>query len=265
MSGDIDPFRLDPDPLAAHRLVAQLELLERLPSTNDLALRLAADPDVRTPTLVVAQQQTAGRGRGANRWWSAPGALTFSLLVERARFGLSEGRAGPLSLAVAVAVCDALEPLAAQATWQIRWPNDVLVDGRKIGGILIELPNPGSAAPPRAVIGVGLNINNSLRDAPQEVQRIGTSLGEVTGQRYRLSDVLTSLLTALQRRLEQLGESDADLATAWQSRCGLRGRSIEVKTSGGLIVGECLGVDPNGALQVDTGDQVERLTSGVVT
>ena len=234
------------------------------PSTNDLSLRLAADPDLATPTLVLAGEQTAGRGRGANRWWSARGALTFSLVVESADMGLPPDAWPRLSLAVAVATCDALAHLAPGVAFGVKWPNDVVAADRKIGGILIEVPNHAPPIPRRLVVGVGLNINNLWRAAPADLRATATSLADTTGRAHDLTEVLLRLLTALDDRREQLRTGDARLPAAWQDLCALRDRTIEVELDGGTIRGRCQGIAADGALLIDGEQGRQRLTRGVI-
>src|SRR3990172_11878277 len=99
---------LDADRLCATTFVRHVELHDSLPSTNDRAIELAASTELQTPALVAARVQTAGRGRGSNTWWSADGALTFSLILDTAGWGLTHPDWPRVSLTTAVAVCDAL-------------------------------------------------------------------------------------------------------------------------------------------------------------
>ena len=146
--------------------VRQIDFHWELASTNSQALLRADQPETQTPLLVLAESQTAGRGRGAHHWWSTTGSLTFSLLtgLEKA---LAE-RTSLLSLTVGLAVCQAIERLAPAADVGLKWPNDVCLSGRKLAGILIELP---VCEPPRVVLGVGINVNNSFRGAPPKSPR----------------------------------------------------------------------------------------------
>jgi BirA family biotin operon repressor/biotin-[acetyl-CoA-carboxylase] ligase len=233
-------------------------------STNDLALELAADPRLPVPALVLAARQTAGRGRGGNRWWSAPGALTFSLVLEPAQVDLAIDHWPRLSLTTTVAVCDALAKLAPDAIWGAKWPNDVTVAGRKICGILVEVPNRGPRAGRRVVVGVGLNVNNSWQTAPDDLRDVGTALCDVTGRRHDRTDVLIRFLTAFADRLEQLSRADTRLLGAWRSRCVLRGRQVRIDNGAGSVRGRCWGIDDDGALVVETASGEQRVHGGVV-
>lgn len=257
--------RLDLHRLTACDRLAHVELHDVLPSTSDLALRRAADAALRTPALVVAAEQSAGRGRGQNRWWSSRGALTFSLVIEPARLALDEQSWPRFSLAAAVAICDVIvplvSPLVAPSGCGIRWPNDVLVDERKIAGLLIEAPGATADVPRRLVLGIGLNVNNSLLTAPVEVRRVGTSLADLTQRSFDLTDVLLALIERLETRLEQLAAADAELVQAWQSRCLLRGRQIELADG---TAGLCEGIGDDGALVLDVDGKPRRMYSGVL-
>src|SRR5687768_5425088 len=128
--------------------VRSVETHDELGSTNDRALVLAGDPDLPRPALVLAVHQTAGRGRGGNVWRSGPGALTFSLVIDRP-WVLSRERMPIRSLDADLAARDAVASLAPRRHVTVKWPNDVYLDGRKLCGILTEVP-PGF--PDRAVV-----------------------------------------------------------------------------------------------------------------
>jgi BirA family biotin operon repressor/biotin-[acetyl-CoA-carboxylase] ligase len=236
------PF-LSADEVRAGTFVRYVEIHAMLDSTNNRALDLARDPAIECPALIVARDQTAGRGRGANKWWSADGALTFSLLVEPAAHGITAANWPQLSLATAVAVCDSLEPICdAQSKPDaprpaIKWPNDVLVDGRKIAGILVESPGGPSPAKDRLVLGIGINVNNSCRRAAPFIS------GE-------------SLLP--------IAAADPQLPASWQRLSYLTGRAMAVVNNGGHASGRCLGIASDGAIVVDTPEGRQHFYSGSV-
>ena len=250
---------LDLDRVPAETFVRAVEFHNELPSTNDRALQLAADPLTPTPLLVLAERQTAGRGRGANRWWSSEGALTFSLLLSDDELGPRGGERPKIALLTGLAVCETLAPLAAPARVQVKWPNDVLIDGRKVCGILIEAVGGPNG---RAVIGLGINVNNSLAGAPAEFRGRATSLRDVTGLEYDRTAILAMLLERL--RAELAAGSTVDLTARWEPRCALCGRIVQVENAGRRITGVCCGIDGDGALTVETESGRERVASGVV-
>ena len=251
------PF--DADQIRAHSFLRHVELHESLPSTNDRAIQLAGVAGLETPALVLARRQTAGRGRGASRWWSPDGALTISLIVDSAELGLTTRDWPRLSLTTAVAVCDALP-----VDCSIKWPNDVLIDGRKVCGILIESPGGAAPAKDRLIIGVGINVNNSWRDAPPEVGAAGAALCDATGRQHDLQRVLIGFLLALGHRLQQLAGGNKELPLAWQARSSLTDRRVAVDCGGRRTTGRCLGIADDGALIVETGSKAERIYSGSV-
>jgi BirA family biotin operon repressor/biotin-[acetyl-CoA-carboxylase] ligase len=272
------PF-LSADEVRAGTFVRYVEIHAMLDSTNNRALDLARDPAIECPALIVARDQTAGRGRGANKWWSADGALTFSLLVEPAAHGITAANWPQLSLATAVAVCDSLEPICdAQSKPDaprpaIKWPNDVLVDGRKIAGILVESPGGPSPAKDRLVLGIGINVNNSCRRAapfisgesllPSEVAS-ATALCDVSGRQHELQQLLVALLRAIDERITQLAAADPQLPASWQRLSYLTGRAMAVVNNGGHASGRCLGIASDGAIVVDTPEGRQHFYSGSV-
>ena len=243
--------------------VRWVEYQQVLPSTNDRALELAAHPNVTTPILVLAEEQTAGRGRGTNRWWSAPGALTFTLVLHDGPMRLCSERWPCVSLTAALAVCEAVAPLVPQHAVTIRWPNDVYLAGRKLCGILPEFVSP-AAVPPRLVLGIGINVNNSLADAPADVRAIGVSLSDLAARRLDPTDVLIPVLQRLEAGLNRLASGDATLAEAWAERCMLRNRTVELQLAPHRVRGICRGVDADGALILENHGQVSRYFAGIV-
>ena len=273
----------DRQQICRHSFIRRLEFHESLASTNDRAIELAGVAELETPTLVLARRQTAGRGRGENRWWSAEGALTFSLILETAKLGITPRDWPRLSLTTAVAVCDALsdcglriadcglgdprdnpksEVRNPKSPLAIKWPNDVLLDGRKVCGILIESPGGTAPAKDRLIVGVGINVNNSWRDATPDAGAAGTALCDAGGRQHDLQAVLIRFLRALELRLEQLASGDRELSHTWQARSSLTNRHVEVDCGGRRIVGKCLHIADDGALIVATLSKTERVYNG---
>ena len=235
-----------------------------------------AIPDIELPALIAARHQTAGRGRGKNIWWSADGALTFSILLEPAALGISTANWPQLSLATAVAVCDALSNELSsqiqQRSLAIKWPNDVMLDGAKLGGILIESPGGASPAKDRLIIGIGININNSWNDqaAARGLAQHGpqsprvTALSQATNRSHNLQHVLCETLRALVTRINQLASSNPQLPVAWQQLCWLTEQSVEVQSNGKVIDGRCLGIAGDGTLLVQDIFGIHNINSGSV-
>jgi BirA family biotin operon repressor/biotin-[acetyl-CoA-carboxylase] ligase len=228
--------------------------LDVLGSTNDRArdLAVAGAPH---GMVVVAERQTAGRGR-QGRSWSAPlgRALTLSVIarIDAAGFDL-------LPLAVPLAVCEACEQVAT-VRCQIKWPNDVWIDERKVAGILIEArPQEGWA-----VVGVGLNVDTAAEELEGELHATATSLRIATGAPVDRDTALDTLCDRLATWLERLREPAAVVA-AYRERDALYGRRIAWTGLGERMTGEARGIDDSGALVVFT-DESEpmRLEAGEV-
>lgn len=256
--------QFDRDRILADSFVAQVEYFHETTSTSDVALRMAADGSLRTPALILADRQTAGRGRVANRWWADAGALTFSLVYDPAANDIRPERWPQLSLTTSVALCTSLERAAPAARFGIKWPNDVHVDGRKISGVLIEVARNAVGVAPRLVVGIGVNINNSWHGAPPELRETGTALCDLSRRTHDLTGVLVDLLKEFERRLSQLGRQDPELPALWQKLCVLRGRRVEVESGGRIIAGTCCGTDHDGGLVLQSGAQKVRLFGGTV-
>ena len=159
-------------------------------------------------------------------------------------------------------MCESLQQLRPGLEIGLKWPNDVYVQGRKICGILVEVP---PRSPDRIVVGIGLNVNNSFQHAPPAVAATAISLREVAGYSFNLTNVLIRLLSQLADHLAALARDDAALATRWKSLCMLSGRQIQVEAGQRTTGGICQGIDESGALLVDTTSGQEMCISGIVT
>ncbi|MFN0021530.1 MAG: biotin--[acetyl-CoA-carboxylase] ligase [Pirellulaceae bacterium] len=242
--------------------VATLEHHQQIGSTSDRALELARQDQLALPMLILADQQTGGRGRGCNQWWAAAGSLTFSLLIDSQQLGIASQKWPVLSLSTGLAICEALEQIAPGGDFGVKWPNDVYCAGRKLCGILIESP---SASRGRVIVGIGLNVNNSLAAAPSDIQSLATSLVDYLQRPLDMTGVLLSLLVSLQSRWQELGSTGFELqAVEFRRRCVLDGRTIQVSSGPRMITGHCLGIDDSGSLVLQTENGREEIASGSV-
>jgi BirA family transcriptional regulator, biotin operon repressor / biotin---[acetyl-CoA-carboxylase] ligase len=206
-------------------------------STNERAKELALG-GAPHGTLVTADEQSAGRGRQGRVWTAPPrSALLMSLVTRRL--------AATLPLAAAVAICDALP-----ARCEIKWPNDIWLERRKLAGILVE----GRPQDGWAVVGIGLNVTNE--SFPPELAEIATSL-RLAGVELDTEAVLAALLVSLDEWLE--APAGAVLG-AWSERDALRGERVRWGDGEGTAVG----IDASGALVVDTGAGRVALDAGEV-
>jgi BirA family biotin operon repressor/biotin-[acetyl-CoA-carboxylase] ligase len=228
-------------------------------STNSLLLEAAAN-DAPEGTVYLADEQTAGRGRGGHAWHSAPGdGLYLSVL---AKPSLHLDKALCLSLATGLAAQSAVRAVTGLML-DLRWPNDLLLDGKKLGGILVETAVGPAATLRYAVIGIGINVGHAV--FPAELAALATSLRIATGQAVYRQALLLALLRALDSELTQLEENDTTLlqrftaASTWA-----RGKRVQVPEQGGYT-GTTAGLDPHGFLLVDADDGTQRtvLSGGV--
>ncbi len=259
----MNTLRFDLDRIRAAPQIATLEYHETIGSTNDRALELVRSGSICPPALLLAGRQTAGRGRGANRWWSSDGALTFSYVHRRA--GDFDRTHWPrLALVAAVSVCDVIEELAPELKPGIRWPNDVHIAGKKISGILVEVPAV-VAGEQLLVLGLGLNVNNSLADAPPEIRSVGIALVDLAKRSFDLTDVLLRLLERLELQTALLAAGEPALVSRWQSLCLLKGRQVVLRLGERDVAGMCHGIAEDGAIVLDTLAGRERFFGGVLT
>jgi BirA family biotin operon repressor/biotin-[acetyl-CoA-carboxylase] ligase len=236
-----------------------LHCWEALPSTMDEAWRLgrAGAPE---GTVVLAEEQTAGRGRLERSWWAPAGSsLLLSILL---RPGWPARQAQRLTVVCSLAVCEAISTVAG-AEAEVKWPNDVLINGRKVCGILTELDVAGEELE-TAVVGIGINVNVDFKGAPP-LMTPATSLMLAAGQTISRLDLLVALLEGIERRYVATREGRS-YHQEWAKRMATLGREVQVggaqKTWSGLAVD----VDADGALLVRAEDgTVQRVLAGDVT
>jgi BirA family transcriptional regulator, biotin operon repressor / biotin---[acetyl-CoA-carboxylase] ligase len=239
-------------PAGANPLGGPLVHLRSTGSTNDRARELAPG-GAPHGTVVLAAEQTAGRGRQGRSWVAPPGrALTLSIVVRAV---------GPelelLPLTAAVAACEACEHVAA-VRCTVKWPNDIWIDERKVAGILIEArPQEGWA-----VLGIGLNVAATEDELDASIRATATSLRIASGAETRLEPALAALL----ERIAAWLRADRDrLLAAYRDRDALNGRHIAWDAAGERLEGEAKGIDGAGNLVVFTPDGARRtLAAGEV-
>jgi BirA family biotin operon repressor/biotin-[acetyl-CoA-carboxylase] ligase len=249
-------------------LVAAIDHHERLGSTSDRALEQAARGETPLPLLVLAERQTAGRGRGTNRWWSDEGALTFSLVLAAPPEQLPPSRWPQVALVAGLAVSEALQTLAPAADLRVKWPNDVFLDGRKVAGILSESV-PGWRD--RLVVGVGVNVNNGgqepgVRSRESDAGSQAVALVEHDGVMRDLTTSLLAVLDQFDLRWRQLIENGfGPIAATYREHCLLTGCTVAISQPGGQRVAGCVrGIDDDGMLILATEAGPTRIVAGSV-
>jgi BirA family biotin operon repressor/biotin-[acetyl-CoA-carboxylase] ligase len=245
--------------LNTHDLGQVLHWYEELGSTSDRAKELA-DEGAEHGEVVIAEAQTAGRGRRGRSWASPPRKnLYFSVVL---RPELPPSRAAELTLVASVALCDALRQAGVAAG--IKWPNDLLASGRKIAGVLTEL----AAEPDRVhwvVIGAGINVNARAEDFPEEIRADATSVLIERGEPAPRALLAAACFTALEGWIDRHAEEGfAPVRDAWRARNVTLGRRVTVRTDGREIAGVAEDIDETGALLVRGPAGLERILSGDV-
>jgi BirA family biotin operon repressor/biotin-[acetyl-CoA-carboxylase] ligase len=233
--------------------------LDEINSTNAEALRRAAAGE-RGPLWIMARRQTHGRGRSGRTWQDGPGNLMATLLFEP---GCPPTALHHLSLLTGVAAVDAVAPFMAQrpSPLRLKWPNDILLGGAKLGGILVE--SSIFAGTTLAAIGIGIN----LADAPAVPGRPTASLARAAAARPSPQDVLSALDARLAhwRTIWAAGAHFDTICSAWLERAGPIGEPITVHAASGIVTGTFAGLAPDGALLVqERNGTVTRVTAGDV-
>jgi BirA family transcriptional regulator, biotin operon repressor / biotin---[acetyl-CoA-carboxylase] ligase len=257
-----DPFDLPAlnAALAGSRFAGNLHFFPAIDSTNNYAMR-QAETGAPDGSVYFADEQSAGRGRGAHGWTSPPGSGLYVSILLRPRIAPADILW--LSLAAGLAVHDAIASVTSLQP-DLRWPNDLLFGPRKFCGILTEL-NAEVTRVRHAVIGIGINVHQP--QFPHELQPIATSLFLETGRNWPRQDLLLALLQSLDRELAALANpptAAASIRTRLEQRSSwIRGKRVRVE-EGDPYHGVTDGLDARGFLQVRTPQGLRTVLSGGV-
>lgn len=232
----------------------------KVASTNDAAMELAA-AGASEGTMVTAEVQTRGRGRQGRRWVQTAGkGLAFSIVL---RPKLSPDELPEVTLAAAVAVARTFEAFRVRP--KIKWPNDILLSGKKVCGILTET-GPKKDKMAVVILGIGINLNQTASEFPAELKRSATSLLRATGRKTDRAAFLRKLLMNLEEVYGWLGARRfSKVLFEWRKRSSQLGGQVKVTQAGRVFYGQVLDIDEKGALLVrnDLG-MVECIISGDV-
>jgi BirA family biotin operon repressor/biotin-[acetyl-CoA-carboxylase] ligase len=231
-------------------------------STNDVALALASERN-EEGLVVIADRQTAGRGRYGRVWFSPSGSgLYVSVVLAPARAQGDTARATSLlTLTAGVALAQAIESRTGLAP-EIKWPNDLIVDGRKLSGILAEAVGDADGT---VVLGFGINVGPMAY--PPELAARATSLESELGRPIDRASLCAAALGSLASRYRDLLEARFDaILDQWRRRSpASRGSRVTWTAFSGLQTGTTLGIDDRGALLVRVNDRIERIVAGELT
>ena len=230
-------------------------------STNTVAME-AGSAGAPEGSVFLAERQIAGRGRGAHNWHSAQSAGIYCSAVLRPALPPSEALI--LSLAAGLAVRAAVQEIDPALDVDLKWPNDLLTEGKKIAGILTEM-NSEATRVRYIVVGIGINVNQA--SFPSELQRTATSLRLATGTEWSRVELCAALLKSLNREyldlLQKPGAHDSILSRFQEHSSSARGCQVQVEENGGFE-GVTEGLDQRGFLQVRMAHGVRTVLSGTV-
>jgi BirA family biotin operon repressor/biotin-[acetyl-CoA-carboxylase] ligase len=243
------------------------------------AVRDMAEAGAPEGTVVVADEQTAGRGRASHTWYSPPGQSLYASVLLRP--DLAPAQAGWITMVAALSVSEAIREMRDErlennlassvisnllSPISIKWFNDIHIGGRKVCGILVESSITGDQLD-YAVLGIGLNVNTSFDQAPSEVRARATSLREAWAAQEPLdrSVVLARVLARFGKRYTNLLTQRTSPAREYAQALETLGREVRVDTGNGIVSGRALRIMEDGALIVLTADGEQRIGFGDIT
>jgi BirA family transcriptional regulator, biotin operon repressor / biotin---[acetyl-CoA-carboxylase] ligase len=239
---------------------AHLHHFYKIGSTNSTAMGSAAE-GVPEGSVLLAEEQTAGRGRGANTWQSPRSTGIYCSTVLRPRLPPSDVLL--LSLMAGLAVKAAIQQPDSRVQADLKWPNDILIDGKKVCGILTEM-NAEATRVRYVVVGVGINVNQT--SFPKELQ--ATSLRLATGSEWSRVELAAALLKSLDREYRQFvqgPEARASILRRFaENSSWLHGKKVRIEENGSAFEGTTEGLDERGFLQVRTAHGMQTVLSGTV-
>ena len=240
----------------------QIHYFEEVESTQNIARNLAAE-GAPHGTAVIAETQSAGRGRMGRGWHSPPGVNLYTTIILRPRIAMAE--VPSLSLVAGVAAAEALEEVAPGIV-QLKWPNDVWLAGRKAGGIIAEAVTDRAQRVDSVLLGIGLNLNLARADVPAELRERAISVFIATGHRCDRVSVANTLFTRLNIRYdESVTQGFATVRPIWERYSALTGKRVTVIDAGTREGGRVKGIDADGALLLETSSGVRRIIAGDVS
>ncbi len=238
-----------PGSIQALRLSGPFYYYSKIGSSNAAARELA-EGGAPEGAVVIAEAQTSGRGRLSRRWESPPYANLYLSIVLRPR--VAPRHAPQITLTAAVALAETVHFVLGERP-AIKWPNDILVRGRKLAGILTEAACDAERVQ-YVILGIGLNVNYRRDAMPPELRDRATSLADVAGKTLSRESVLARLIHDLDRGYGELDDAGFDaLRPRWERCFALRGRLVRAELGGRTVVGRAAGIDPEGGLIVEDG------------
>lgn len=240
-----------------------ITVYDRVNSTNELAMARASGNVIRTPAVIIADSQEKGKGRLGRQWFSPAGNNIYMSLVFQPQ--LETRDATMLTLLAAVACVHSIRTICG-LTIGIKWPNDLIIAGKKLGGILTEIRADIDKVN-LAVIGIGINFNQKRRDFPEELRKIATSVLEESGKFYSRNDLIIEILGQFQRfYVSLLKKGKQPLLQEWKRLSSTIGQRVKVVRGDQVLTGLAEDIDSNGMLilKMDSGCR-QRINAGDIT
>ncbi len=245
--------------LAGKFIGHDLYYYEETGSTNDDAFRLGVN-GAQEGTVIIAESQNAGKGRMQRVWHSPPGTNIYTSVILRPSF--EPARAPQLSIAAGVAVAETLDPYCrGQAC--LKWPNDVLIGGKKVCGILAQMKTTERKID-FVVLGIGINVNLRLEQFPSDIRQIATSLAIEAGHELSRLELINRLYENLTKWYKSLLNCGFEpVRDAWLSRSPMIGKRVQVMFHEEAISGTAMGLSEDGSLMLQTdSNKTLRVSAG---
>jgi len=248
--------------LAGKFIGHSLHYYEEIGSTNDEAFRLGVQ-GAPEGTALIAERQSAGKGRMQRAWHSPPGANIYTSVILRPRF--EPDLAPQISLAAGVAVAETLDPYCPGKVF-LKWPNDVQIGGKKVCGILTQMKTAAGVID-FVVVGIGVNVNWNLKEFPEDIRKIATSLSVEAGREFSRLELIILLYENLAKCYRELAQNGfAPLRKTWLERTTMIGKPVSVTFGKETISGEAADLDKDGSLVILVdGNQKVKVAAGDAT
>lgn len=236
-------------------------IYDEIKSTNDIAYMLAekSSPE---GTIVIAESQSGGRGRRGRKWISFPGqSLSFSVILKPE---IPIESAAGITLVMAVSLSDTLHDFSVHKH-SIKWPNDILINSKKISGILTELKT-ASGRIDFIIAGTGINIGTIKNLLPPELHGIASSIYDETGIIINRINFMQKLLLNIENRYKEFISSGLEgIISSWKENSDMAGKRVSVTNADGVIEGTVTGINESGSLVLETGQGRLEIISGEVS
>ncbi len=244
--------------LKTRLLGKKLHLMEEVDSTNTWAIKEALK-GAEEGEVFLAETQTQGRGRMGRKWFSPKGKNIYLSIILKPE--MPPQKVPLLNLGASLALAYFLEKVGLEP--ELKWPNDVLLKGKKVSGILSEAYAEADRVN-FVVLGIGLNVNTRKEDFPEDIRNLATSLLIETGKEFSRNELVKRILEEFEGIYFLLKESPQQLLSKWCSYAKVEGKMVEVESFGELIEGVVQGIDEDGALLVKTQKGIKKILAGDV-